>query len=54
MRLANPGTTLGSKISEAVPRSAAASMAGPEAYPPTPTTTSGLNPVMMPQAAAMA
>ena len=38
----------------AVPRRAAASMAGPEAYPPTPMTTSGRKSAMMLQAAAMA
>ena len=42
-RLANPGTTLGSNARVGIPFRIAASMAGPEAYPPTPITTSGRN-----------
>src|ERR1019366_4317456 len=43
IRLANPGTTLGSKASVGICLTTAASIAGPEAYPPTPITTSGAN-----------
>src|SRR5208337_3407338 len=43
IRLANPGTTLGSKASVGSRRRIAATIAGPEAYPPTPITTSGSN-----------
>src|SRR5208337_1394730 len=41
--LANPGTTFGSKASVGRRRRIAATIAGPEAYPPTPITTSGSN-----------
>ncbi len=43
MRLAKPGTTFGSKARVGIPFITAANMAGPEAYPPTPITTSGWN-----------
>src|SRR5215470_7918794 len=43
IRLAKPGTTFGSKAIVETPRRMAAAMAGPEAYPPTPMTTSGWN-----------
>ena len=42
-RLARPGTTFGSNASVGMRIRVAASMAGPEAYPPTPITTSGRN-----------
>src|SRR6202162_5042577 len=43
IRLANPGTTFGSKARVGRRRRIAATIAGPEAYPPTPITTSGSN-----------
>src|SRR5205807_8078114 len=46
-RLANPGTTLGSNASVGRPQREAANIAGPEAYPPTPITTSGWNSTSM-------
>ncbi len=42
-RFANPGTTFGSNTTVGYPPSEAANIAGPDAYPPTPITTSGLN-----------
>src|SRR5438105_6386592 len=42
-RLARPGTTLGSNARVGMRIRVAASMAGPEAYPPTPITTWGRN-----------
>src|SRR6266851_1607063 len=42
-RFANPGTTFGSNANVGMCFTTAASIVGPEAYPPTPITTSGAN-----------
>src|SRR2546422_11733653 len=42
-RLANPGITLGSNANVGTLLRAAANIAGPDAYPPTPITTCGRN-----------
>src|SRR5579859_3974332 len=47
IRLAMPGTALGSKAMVGMPLRIAAPIAGPDAYPPTPNTASARNSRMM-------